>query len=108
MRRHSMMRHSAPGMILGRRLRKPYVPCVACELTAFEGPDERVAITDLTSGGVHEISPTLHFREQFVVDEALRFRMKRRVDGHDVTDFDHILDIGCQARPSPFSTESGS
>ena len=35
-------------MILGRGLRKPYVACVACELAAFERPDDCIAITDLT------------------------------------------------------------
>src|SRR5271157_3058295 len=94
MRRHSMMRHGPPGMIIGRRLRKPYVARVACELTAFEGPDDCVAIANLAARGVHEISPPLHFREQVVVEEVLRFRMKRRIDRNNVTDFDHVLDIG--------------
>ena len=65
------MRHGPPGMILGRRLRKPYVACVACELAAFEGPNDCVAIANLAARGVHEISPSLHFREQFVVEEVL-------------------------------------
>src|ERR1700693_266529 len=94
MRRHSVMRHGPPGMILRWRLWEPYVACIACELTAFEGADDRVAIANLAAGGVHEISPSLHFREQLVVEEVLRFRMKRRVDRHNVTDFDHVFDTG--------------
>ena len=38
----------------------------------------------------------LHYYErprQFVVEEVLRFRMKRRVDCHNVTDLYHVLDI---------------
>ena len=88
------MRHGPLGMIYGRRLREPYVACVARELTAFEGPNDGVAIANLAPLGVHEISPTLHFREQSVVKEVLRFRMKRRVDGHDVADLDHVIDTG--------------
>src|SRR5208282_6255934 len=56
MRRHAVMGHGPPGMILGRRLREPYVAGVACELTAFERPDDCIAITNLGAGGVHEIS----------------------------------------------------
>src|SRR5271165_1149528 len=94
MRRHSVMRHRPPGMILRWRLWEPYVACVACELAAFEGPNDCVAIANLAAGGVHEISPSLHFREQLVVEEVLRFLMERGVNRHDVTDFDHVLDIG--------------
>src|SRR5271157_5767802 len=61
MRRHAVMRHGPPGMILGRGLREPHVACVACELTAFEGSDDCFAIANLSAGGVHEISPSLHF-----------------------------------------------
>src|ERR1700736_5403920 len=77
---------------------EPYVACVACELAAFEGPNDRVAIANLAARGVHEISPSLHFREQFVVEEVLRFRMKRRIDRHNVTDANHVLDIGMPSK----------
>src|SRR5271165_4331641 len=98
MRRHSVMRHGPPGMILRWRLWEPYVACVACELAAFEGPNDCVAIANLAAGGVYEISPSLHFREQLIVEEVLRFRMKRRVDGHDVADPDHVLDVGMPSK----------
>src|SRR5271165_4590891 len=98
MRRHSVMRHGPPGMILGRRLWEPYVACITCELAAFERPYDRVTIANLAARGVYEIGPTLHFREQLVVEEVLRFRMKRRVDGHDVTDPDHVLDVGMPSK----------
>src|SRR5271156_4432816 len=56
MRRHAVMRHGPPGMIFRRRLREPYVACVAGKLTAFEGPDDCVAIANLSARSVHEIS----------------------------------------------------
>ena len=81
------------GWSFGGWLGEPHVAGVAGELAAFEGPDDRVAIADLAARGVHEIGAALHLGEQLVVEEVLRFRMKRRIDRHNVTDLDHVLDI---------------
>ena len=46
-RRHAVVGHRAPRVILRRRLREPDVSGVARELSAFERPHDRVAIADL-------------------------------------------------------------
>ena len=79
-------------MVSRRRLREPDVAGIAGELTAFEGADDGVTVADFAPRCVHEISATLHFGEKLVVEEALGFRMKRRVDRDDVADLDHVLD----------------
>jgi hypothetical protein len=93
MRRHAVMRHGAPGMVPGGGLREPDVAGITGELSAFEGANDGVAIADFASGGVHEISAALHLGEQFVVEEALGFRMERCVDRDDVADLDRVLGI---------------
>ena len=42
MRCHAVVRHAAPGVILGGRLRKPDVACVPGELPALERPRDRI------------------------------------------------------------------
>src|SRR5271154_7626761 len=93
MGRHAMVRHGPPGMVLRRWLGEPDVSGVAAKLAAFESADDGVAIADLAARGVHKIDAALHLGEELVVEEALRFRMKRRVDRHNVADLDHVLDI---------------
>ena len=92
MRRHAVMRHCAPRVVLRRGLRKPDVAGIAGELAAFERADDGVTVADFATRRVHEIRTALHFGDQLVVEEALGFRMKRRVDRDDVADFDHVLD----------------
>src|SRR5580704_7106124 len=91
--RHAMVRHGPPGMVLRRWLREPHVSGVAAKLAVFESPDDGVAIADLAARGVHEIGAALHLGEELIVEEILRFRVKRRIDRHNVTDLDHVLDI---------------
>src|SRR4029077_12549680 len=51
MRRHAVVRHGTPGMILGRGLWEPDVARIARKLSAFERPHDRVAVANLTAGG---------------------------------------------------------
>src|SRR5271166_1399469 len=98
--RHAMVRHGPPGMVLRRWLGEPHVSGVAAKLAAFESTDDAVAIADLAAGGVHEIGAALHLGEELIVEEILRFRVKRRIDRHNVTDPDQSSTFGCQARLS--------
>ena len=59
MRRHAVMGHGAPWMILGRRLREPDVAGIACELAALEGAHDGVAVADLAAGRVHDVAAAL-------------------------------------------------
>ena len=88
MRRHPVVRHRPPRMVLRRRLREPDIPGVTGELSAFERPHDRVAIADLAARGVHEIGPTLRLGEKLVVKRVLSLRVKRRVDRDDIANLD--------------------
>src|SRR5262249_473035 len=58
--RPAVVRDGGARMILGRRLREPDVARVACKLSAFERPHDRVAVANFTAGGVHDITAALH------------------------------------------------
>jgi hypothetical protein len=58
------MRHSPPGVILGRRLREPYVARTACELGAFEGADDCVPIANLTAAALTRQAPRFIFESR--------------------------------------------
>ena len=92
-RRHSMVRHRPPGVVLRGRLREPHVTCVARELSALARPRDGVPVADLPPRGVHEIRAALHLRDQLVVEHVLRLRVQRRVDRDDVADGDERLDV---------------
>src|SRR6202042_463044 len=78
-RRHAVMRHRAPGMILRCRLRIPDVAGVAGELSALKGSDDGVAIANQAARRVHEVCTTLHFADQCIVEEIQGFGVQRRV-----------------------------
>ena len=95
MRGHAVMRHGAPGMVLGRGLRKPDVAGIARELAALQRAHDGVAVADLAARGVHDIAAALHHADQLVVEHVLGLGMQRRVDGHHVANLDqrfHIRD----------------
>ena len=92
-RRHAVMRHGAPGMVLRRRLREPDVAGIARELAALQRADDGVAVADLAARGVHEIGAALHHADQLVVEQVLGLGMQRRVDGDHVADLDQRLDV---------------
>src|SRR4029079_6577007 len=64
MRCHAVMRHGAPRVLLGRGLGEPDVTRVACELTALQRPDNRVAVADLAARRVHDVAAALHHADQ--------------------------------------------
>src|SRR5215468_3702175 len=67
-RRHAMVRHGPPRMVLCWRLRKPNVTRIAGELAALQGPHDRIAVDDLGSGGIHNVATSLHHADQLVVE----------------------------------------
>jgi hypothetical protein len=82
------------GWSLGAGCGNQTSPRITGKLIAFEGADDGVTVADFAARSVHEISATLHFGEKLVVEEALGFRMKWRIDRDDVADLDHVLEIG--------------
>lgn len=90
MRRHAVMGHRAPRMVLGRRLREPNVTGIAGELAAFERPCDGIAIADLAARGVHQIGTALHLADHRLVEEVFRLRVEGRVDRHDVANGHHF------------------
>ena len=93
MRRHAMMRHAAPRMVLRRWLREPDIARIAGKLTAFERPHDGIAVADFSARRVHDISAALHLGNHSVVEEMLGLRMQRTIDGDDIADLDHVLDV---------------
>src|SRR5208283_160759 len=49
MRRHAMMRHAAPRMVLRCWLREPDIARIAGELAAFERPHDGIAVADFSA-----------------------------------------------------------
>src|ERR1700683_1620121 len=52
-RRHAVMRHRAPWMILRRRLREPHVAGVTCQLSGPERGRDVIAVADLAACRIH-------------------------------------------------------
>src|ERR1700732_2215579 len=52
MRRHPVMRHGAPRMIVRRRLREPYIARISRELAALQRPDNCIAVADFSARGI--------------------------------------------------------
>src|ERR1700722_14831838 len=70
-RRHAVMWHCPPGVILRRGLRKPDIPCVARKLSGFQRIYNRIAIADLAAGGIDEIRATLHLIDELFIEKIL-------------------------------------
>ena len=90
MRRHAVMRHRPPGVVIGRRLGEPDIAGVPGELAALQRTHDGVAIADLPAGGVHEVRTPLHGGEQVVVEEPFGPGVERRVDRDDVAMRHHV------------------
>src|SRR5471030_3410872 len=86
MRRHTLMRHGPPRMIARSRLREPDIACIARELAGFQRTHNGVAIHDLASCRVDDVSTTLHLADHLLVEKMLRFRVQRTVDSDDIAD----------------------
>src|ERR1700685_1605515 len=89
MRRHPMVRHRPPRMVLRRGLREPHVACIPGELTRLQRADDRVAVTDLPAGRVDDIRAALHLVDERLIEEILRLRVQWGVDRDDVTHASH-------------------
>src|SRR5665809_18526 len=107
MRRHAVMRHGAPGVVLRCRLREPHVARITRELAAFQRPDDGIAIDDLAARRVHDVAAALHLRDQLVVEHMLGLRMQRRVDGDHVADLDQRFDVWMEGEPKFFLDRLG-
>mmetsp|Transcript_24986 Transcript_24986/g.77147 ORF Transcript_24986/g.77147 Transcript_24986/m.77147 type:complete len:208 (+) Transcript_24986:64-687(+) len=57
---HGVVRHGAPGVVLGSGLREPDVSAIAGELSGLEGAGDGVAVAELAAGGVDEVGAALH------------------------------------------------
>ena len=71
MRRHAVVRHRAPRVILRGGLGEPDVARVAGELAALERAHNGVAVADLAARRVHEVRAALHRADQLVVEQVL-------------------------------------
>ena len=80
-------------MIARWRLWKPDVSGVASEPPSLERADNGVALTDLAASRVHEVGPTLHFREQCIAEQTFRLGMQRRIDRDYVAHLDERFRI---------------
>src|SRR5262245_41371151 len=89
---HAVVRHGSPWMVFCRRLRKPHIARIACELPAFERPDDGIAVDNFASGGVHDVATALHHANQPIVEQVLGLRMQRGVDSDDVANLYQGLD----------------
>ena len=93
MRRHAVMRHGPPRMILRSRLREPNVACVAGKLSAVERPDDHITVAYLATRGVHDVGAALHLRYELVVEHMLGLGVQRTVDRDNIANPNHQLDV---------------
>jgi hypothetical protein len=73
-RRHAMVRHGSPGMVVGRRLREPHAAGVPSELAALERTGDRIAVTDLGARRIHEVGTPLHLGDERLIEQVLCLR----------------------------------
>src|SRR6516165_10665082 len=99
MRRHTVMRHGAPGMVARRRLWEPHVSGIARELATFERAHDSITITNLPARRVHDVAAALHHADQLVVEHMLSLGMQRSVDGDHVAHLDQGLDVRVEGEP---------
>lgn len=89
-RGHGMVGHGPPWVILGGRLGVPYITSVPSELTRLQSLHHGVCVNDLATGGVNKVAALLEVLEHGLVEEVLCARVKRGVDGDDVTLLDQV------------------
>src|ERR1700691_159369 len=68
MRRHAVMGHRPPRVILRPRLRDPDVARITGKLTTLQGTDHGVAIAYLAACRVHQVSAALHLAQKRVIE----------------------------------------
>jgi hypothetical protein len=91
MRRHAMVRHRPPGVILRRRLREPDVAGVPGKLSARERPDNGIAVADLAARRIDQVRAAFHRADERVVEQMLGLGVQRAVDR------DHVRGISARA-----------
>ena len=89
-RRHPVMRHRPPGVVVGRRLGEPDIAGVPREPAALQRAHHGVAVADLPPGRIHEVRTPLHCGEQVVIEKPLGPGVQRRVDRDDVAVRHHV------------------
>jgi len=89
-----MVRHGAPGVILRGGLGEPHVTCVTGETAILKGGADVVAVADLTTSGVHNVSTSLHLVDHVVIKQMLSLRVERAVDGDNVAVRNHVFHSG--------------
>src|SRR5258708_37565583 len=93
MRRHPIVRHGPPRMVLWRRLRIPNVACISGEVAGLKRANDSVALNQLAAGRINEIAAALHMRKHLVVEEVLGRRIKRHLEIDDVNGLHQRLSI---------------
>jgi len=90
-RSHRVVRHCAPRVVLGRRLREPDVASVACDLAALEGVADVVAVGKLAASRVDDVGATLEQLEGVLVEHVLRLRVEWAVERENIEVRVHVL-----------------
>jgi hypothetical protein len=86
-----LVSHGSPGMVLGGRLGEPDITTVSSDLAGLECLDNVLGNADGSSSSVDEPSTILHVRDELLVEEALGGGVQRAIDGHDITQREHLL-----------------
>ena len=102
--RHTMMRHRPPWMVLGRRLWEPHVAGISSQMPTLERIRDSVPIADLAARRIDDIGAPFHLGDERRIEEVLRFRVQRRVDGDHIANANH----GLHAATVPTSMASRS
>src|SRR5258708_4385239 len=74
MRRHAVMGHCPPRMILRGWLRKPDIARIARKLPAFECTDNCILVADFGACRIHYIGAALHLGDEHIVEHMLGLR----------------------------------
>jgi len=86
MRRHTVMGHPSPRMILWRRLREPDVTRVTGKPSALQSANHRIAVANLAARRIDEVGAPLHLADEGIVEQVLGFRVQRSIDGNHIAD----------------------
>ena len=96
MRGHGVVGHGPPWVVLGSRLGVPHITGVTPELTRLQSVNNCVLVDNLSTGGVDQVTALLEVLEHLGVEEVIGTRVKRGVDGDNVTLLDElgwVLDV---------------
>ena len=88
-----MVRHFAPGVVRGRWLRIPNIPCVARQASGFHHLHQRIGIDNAPSGSVDQVGPRLHAQELVPIEEALGGRCQGDIYADQVAFVDQRVQL---------------